>query len=192
MPDCAERTEANLNTLFARYPDIKFNSTSDLFDGGHDKEHFSSPCSNITDHDETLLSTDSASTANTTPLRPIPRTADAPDVPNLADFLEEVEGTDLPAGSKEGFKTLARQMKELARLLVPSSGQYFDGYANSNREQFLGRSRSILARLHDSNNRLEEQVRNISYIRSLAPFTVEPAQRDMWSIYRQRARLIVK
>lgn len=191
MPESVEGTGAEPNALFARYPDIKFNPASDFFDGTHDKEHFSSPCSNNTDHEESLLSADSVSTANTTPLRPTPRTPDAGVVPTLANFMQHVERTDLPDVCKDWFKVLGRQMNDLARLLVPSDGR-LEGYANSRREQVLDRSQPLLARLQDSNNRLEERVQNILHIRSLAPFTVEPAQQDVWSIYRQRANLVVK
>ncbi|EXJ81723.1 hypothetical protein A1O1_07788 [Capronia coronata CBS 617.96] len=190
MSNLVQRTKSDLDTLFTRFPDIKFDEASNLIEETHDKEHFSSPCSNNTDHDESLLSIQSTSTANTTPLRPMPRAAEALDVPNLADFLQHVDSTDLPAICKDWLKSLGRQVFDLARILLPTSRDVA-GHANSHRQEILDQSRPILVQLQDVDNRLQEQVRNIAYIKSLAPFVVEPAPQDTWTIYRQRAKLIV-
>ncbi|KAL2434723.1 hypothetical protein ABEF95_003956 [Exophiala dermatitidis] len=191
MPGPHERPENNLTTLFERYPDITFDATTDLLDPECDREHFSSPCSNLTDHDEAHHSVESDSTANTTPLRPQPQRVQTAYMPDHSDFLVEVEGADLPEVCKHGFRTLAYHIAELTTLLVLLNGRLSSAYAKTNREAILAHSQDMLVQLRDANNMLAEHVRNDSYIKSLALFTIEPAQQDVWTIFRQRAQVIV-
>jgi hypothetical protein len=46
--------------------------------------------------------------------------------------------------------------------------------------------------LRRANLNVKDEVNNISFLKGLAPFVVIPSEQDLWSNYRQMARLIVE
>ncbi len=193
MAGSLDLTDTDLSDLFDRYPDIKFDSTDDLIPGCDISEHFSSPCSNATNHDATPTSKrNAASTAHTTPLRPIEGCSEDSDLPTVDIFLEGLDKADLPLMSKEGFGRLAREMTILAASLVPVDGDYYGSYVDSNKTKIHYQAQSILEQLKQANDKVTDEIDNIQWVRTRAPFMVEPAMQDLWCNYRQRAKLIAQ
>ncbi|EXJ69621.1 uncharacterized protein A1O5_07657 [Cladophialophora psammophila CBS 110553] len=190
MANSTEATEADLSALFDRYPDINFDTTGDLIFSSGISEHFSSPCSNATDHNDTPVSKDSTSTAHTTPLRPNLCSADALDSPTLDLFLKQLTNADLPLMCKEAFESLAQEIAGLGSLLVPTNGDHYNGYVDSNKLKILSQIRSMSVQLQQSADKVTEQINNIDFVKTRAPFTVDPSSQDLWCTYRQRAILI--
>ncbi|KAK5189872.1 hypothetical protein LTR99_004145 [Exophiala xenobiotica] len=189
MPESIDLSESTLFSLYARYPEIKFESSHEL---RVTDENFSSPCSNVTDHDDTRLSRESGSTAYTTPLRSQPSFVEPPEGPNLAEFLERVRDTNLPDVCKNGFSDLARVIEDLSFLLSHSCSRTLDHPPRLDKEEILRQSDPLMKLLRRANLNVKDEVNNISFLKGLAPFVVIPSEQDLWSNYRQMARLIVE
>lgn len=193
MPDSIELLESDLSCLFARYPDINFDVAAEFVSEPVASDHFSSPSSdNDTDRDETPGTKLSISTAHTTPLRSPPRTARPSDQRNVEAFFRQVNSADLPAACQGGFKVLATEMRDLGAMLLPGNGPCLKGYNPIIIAKISWRSQAMLARLQESNCNVTEQVNNVDFVKSRAPFTIDPAVQDLWCNYRQRARLIAE
>ncbi|KIX96340.1 uncharacterized protein Z520_08118 [Fonsecaea multimorphosa CBS 102226] len=190
MAVSAEAIETDLSALFDRYPDINFDTTGDVISSSGISEHFSSPCSNVTDHDDTPVSNDSTSTAHTTPLRPSLRSGEALELPTLDRFLEQLAKADLPMTCKEVFEGFAQAMAALGSLVVPTNGDHLGGYISSKKQKILAQTRLMSVQLRQSVLNVTEQINNIDFVKSRAPFTANPSKEDLWCIYRQRAVLI--
>ncbi len=184
--------EPDLSCLFARYPDISFDVAEEFLPQPVVNEHFSSPCSNDTDHGDTPSTKASASTAHTTPVRPSSRSVEPSSFLNVGIFFQKIKIADLPTHCKEGFQILASEMWDLSSTLLGSDNHHSERYMKLNKQKTLWTSRSLLARLEKYNSNVLEQVSNIAFIKTRAPFTVEPSLQDLWCIYRQRAILIAK
>ncbi|KIW22327.1 uncharacterized protein PV07_12224 [Cladophialophora immunda] len=190
MANSADAIETDLSALFDRYPDINFDTTGDGVASSAISEHFSSPCSNATDHDDTPVSNDSVSTAHTTPLRPSLCSAAALEFPTLELFLEQLAVADLPVTCKEAFESLAQDVAGLGSLLGPTKGDHPGGYAACNKQKILEQIRLLAARLQQSVDNVTDNINNVDFVKTRAPFTAEPSEQDLWCIYRQRAVLI--
>lgn len=190
MSGFTELSELDLSSLFAHYPDISFDLPEDCLAEAVVTDYFSSPCSNDINHDDTPDSKQSVYTANTTPLRPSPTATDCLDFLTVESFLEHIKAADLPDVCKDGFSGLAKEMREFGSLLVPPSGCQFRYSLDT--QKVLWQGRSTLSQLQESNSKIIEQIRNITYVKTRAPFTVEPAAQDIWCNYRQRAILIAE
>ncbi|KAJ9603103.1 hypothetical protein H2200_012398 [Cladophialophora chaetospira] len=191
MAGSLDLTDTDLSDLSDRYPDIKFDVADDFVPDCTISEHFSSPCSNSTDHDATPTSKkNTASTAHTTPLRPLSHCAPESDIPTLDLFLEDISNADLPLISKEGFACLAQEMTILGALLVPESGDLHAGSIKSNKPKIHHQTQMMLSQLQKARDRVTDEIDNVDWIITRAPFTVEPAHEDLWCNYRQRGQLI--
>ncbi|KIW74359.1 hypothetical protein Z517_12299 [Fonsecaea pedrosoi CBS 271.37] len=190
MADSAEATDTDLSALFDRYPDINFDTTGDIVSSSEISEHFSSPGSNATDHDDTPISHDSTSTAHTTPLRPSLRSAEILESPTLDLFLEHVASADLPLTCKEAFESLARATAGLGWLLVPTDGDPAGVHVACNKQKILALSRFMSAQLRQSVVNVTEHINNVDFVKTRAPFTADLSEGDLWCIYRQRSVLL--
>lgn len=192
MPESIDLSESALFSLYARYPEIKFESSQELL---VTDENFSSPCSNVTDRDDTQISREPESTAYTTPLRSKPsfvEPAEGPEGPNLAEFLEQVRDARLPDVCKNGFSDLARMIEDLSFLLSHSRSQTLEQPLRLDKQEILRQSDPLLKLLRRANLNVKDEVNKVSCIKGLAPFMVIPSEHDLWSNYRQMARLIVE
>ncbi|KIW62292.1 hypothetical protein PV04_10476 [Phialophora macrospora] len=192
MAGSLDITDSDLSDLFDRYPDIKFDAAEDFVPACEISEHFSSPCSSTANHRDTPSSKNANSTAHTTPVRPGPLCVKEPDLPTLELFLEQIENADLPLTSKEDFGNLAREMTMLGSLLVPDRGDYYEVYVDSHKPKMFSRIQSILTQIQQANNKVADEIDNIEFVKARAPFTIEPERQDLWSNYRQRAKLIAE
>lgn len=187
MPESINLTETELFSLYARYPEIRFQSSEEKL---KEKEE-SSPRSNNTDRDEAHVSAGSTSTAHTTP----PPTnasfwheSDA----SVRRFFENAQKSDLPESCRTGFTLIGKEITELGSLLSSHGQSESRGSRGLGAGRILRQSGPLLVQLRQCNSRIDEQIQNISFIKSLAPFTVVPSQQDLWCNYRQRAQLITK
>lgn len=187
MAEPPEIEDSEFVALCAQYLDLKFDLTQEQPEPDHDHDHFSSPCSNDTDQDGTCHSKQSASTAHTTPLRPNPRLVEEPDFSSLPTFLLHLQYSDMPHASKDLFAMLAGHVCEISSLLVPNARVHEDSIG-----AVIDHSNAIIAQIQQSAKQIQDQIHNIAYIKSLAPFEVHPTSIDLWCNYRQMVQLIVK
>lgn len=185
MADPPELEDAEFVTLCARYLNLKFDLTDEPTE--NDQEDFSSPCSCDTDDGATRISNQSASTARTTPLRPIPRVVEEQEFTTISTYLQHLAYADLPPASKRAFESLAYSIQEIASLLLSNNRLDMD-IASA----VIAHGGAIARQVQHSILRVKEQLSNVAFIKRLAPFEVLPASFDLWCNYRQKAQLIVQ
>ena len=192
MAGSLDLTDSDLSDLFDRYPDINFDTAEDFVPTGEIGEHFSSPSSANTNNHDTPPPKNGTSTAHTTPNWPRTRDIDGCGWPSLETFLADVDAIDLPSMSKEGFKSLARGMTKLGSLLVSDAGELNKVYLDSNRPKIQNHTQSIVRQLRQSRDTVKDELDSIDFVKTRAPFMVEPTMPDLWCNYRQRAKLIAE
>ncbi|OAP54153.1 hypothetical protein AYL99_11688 [Fonsecaea erecta] len=190
MANPPEVPETDLSALFERYPEINFDTTEDILSSSGLSENFSSPCSNVTDHDDTTISNTSTSTAHTTPLRPSLRSAKAVEFSTLNGFLEDLARAHLPVTCKEAFEGLAQAMATLGSFLVPPNAEDLGSDISCNKQQILANVRWMSDQLRQSALNVAEQINNVDFVKTRGLFTVNPSEQYLWCIYRQRCFLI--
>lgn len=189
MDNCETISESELSSLYERYPEIKFEINEEPLIAG---SHFSSPCSNGTDGDNTQLSEESESTACTSPFHRRSPISGSHDGHAMLDFLQDVQRANLPESCRNGFSNLTRLVDSLGRLFPSQTDQHFKLSRVLDNQEILVQSEALLEQLHQVNLNVEEQVNNIAFVRGLAPFTVNPSEQDLWTNYRQKVQLIVQ
>jgi hypothetical protein len=102
-------------------------------------------------------------------------------------FLNEVESADFPLMSKEAFESLAREVVVLGGLLISASGDYYQGYAESNKLKIHHGTKSLLRQLQQASDKVVDEIGNVDFVKTGAPLTVDPAMQDLWCNYWQRA-----
>lgn len=185
MAEPPDIEDSEFVALCAHYLDLKFELIQDQPE--HDQDHFSSPCSNDTDQGRTRHSKQSVSTARTTPLRPSPRLAEEPDFYSIPSFLRHLQYSDMPQASKHLFRTLADRIWEISSSLLSDSHIHEDAIG-----ALINHTNAILVQMQQSSEQIRDQIHNIAYIKTLAPFKVHPTSIDLWCNYRQMVQLIVK
>lgn len=171
--------------LCAQYLDLKFDLVQDQPE--HEQHHFSSPCSNDTDQDSTGHSKQSASTTRTTPLRPSPHLVEEPDLSSVPSFLLHVQYSDLSQASKDFLRCLADHIWGISSLLGSEYHLHLGAVS-----ALVNHANTISAQVKRSSAQVQDQISNIAYIKTLAPFEVHATPIDLWCNYRQMIQLIVK
>lgn len=190
-PDVSVR-HPDLSDLFKRYPDINFDAPEDFAASpAMNDHHFSSPCSDTTDHEATPAK-NSTSTAHTTPLHHMSCASATSDLLAVDEVLDMLDNTDLPLESKQGFERLAQSVAVLGSFFIPDPNDKYEGFVHLNKQEITRYGQSIVAQLQQSNNKVRDNIDNIGMLTACAPFTVRPAIEDLWCIYRQRAKLITQ
>jgi hypothetical protein len=193
MAGSIELTDTDLSQLFQRYPDISFDHVDDFTPSSTITETFSSPCSNTTDHDDSFTSKKTTSTAHTTPIRREKAPPEHHEAVSHERFLRRLENVDLPVKSKDELETLAKEVIDLGALIVPTDGEYNDGFLASNSKQILHAADELLVQLKGADTKVAEENENLEFVRTRALFTItDLAGQDLWCIYRQRAKLIAQ
>lgn len=169
--------------LCAQYLDLKF----DLVQDRHEPDGpFSSPGSNDTDRDTTRHSKESASTARTTPLRPRPSVEES-GLRTVPSFLLHVQHSDLSQASKDSFRCLANHIMEMNSLLRSDHRLRSETF-----DAMVDHANAMYTQVRRSSEQVQEQINNIAYVKTLAPFEIHPTPIDIWCNYRQKMQLIVK
>jgi hypothetical protein len=107
-------------------------------------------------------------------------------------FLNEVESADFLLMSKEAFESLAREVVVLGGLLISASGDYYQGYAESNKLKIHHGTKSLLRQLQQASGKAVDEIGNVDSVKTGAPSTVDPAMQDLYCNYRQRAKQITQ
>jgi hypothetical protein len=177
--DALAMTERELFSLYARYPEITFESecTERLPEC---VEHFSSPRSNTEDVNDDSFQA-SSSTRHTTPLRH--------DLSNSSNdeytaFNRQLRDCDLPQASVQYFNSLEVRFVQIGRYLNHDDAE--------SPEFILQVSDLLVKQMRDSANSVNEQIHTISWVAELAPFNILPTDVALWSNYQQRASLVSK
>jgi hypothetical protein len=179
--DALAMAERELFSLYARYPEITFESecTERLPEC---VEHFSSPRSNAEDVNDDSFQA-SSSTRHTTPLRH--------DLFNTSNdeytaFCRQLRDSDLPQANVQYFNSLAARFIQIGRYL---NHRHDDAESI---DFILQVADSLVTQMQNSANSVDEQIHTISWVAELAPFNILPTDVALWSNYQQRAGLVSK
>jgi hypothetical protein len=183
--DALAMTERELFSLYARYPEITFDS--EIKSECTDKlpecvEHFSSPRSIAEDPNEDSFQA-SSSTRHTTPIRH--------DLFNTSNdeytaFSRQLRDCDLPPANVQYFNSLAARFLQIGRYL---------NHPNENDDStsfILQVADSLVKQMRNSASSVDVQIHTISWVADLAPFNILPTDVALWSNYQQRASLVSK
>lgn len=132
----------------------------------------------------------SDATTRTTPLRHDAAALPGPrPVPEFSVFVQRLNESNLPQKAIDYFRSMGNKILQVGRLLFPPTGNI------SIPKEDLREAREVcdhmVSLLESSCLRVKDQIDNIAYILTLAPFTVRPAPEDLWPNYKQMAELII-
>jgi hypothetical protein len=179
--DEIDLTNRELVSLFIQYPDMPH------MPGDDDAE--SAVASDF--GEDVDISTLSDTTTRTTPLRNDPAALlGSRPMAEFPVFMQRLNESNLPQKAIDYFKSLGHMILQIGRLLFPPTGNI------SVTQEDLQEARNIcghmISLLEPSCQRVNDQIDNIAYILTLAPFTAQPAPEDLWSNYKQMAELIIE
>jgi hypothetical protein len=178
--DEIDLTNREFVSLFIQYPDMP-----DILDDDDE----STPTSDFGEGADT--STWSDTTAHTTPLRNDPvALLGSRQLPEFPAFMQRLDKSNLPQKALDYFQSLGYMILQVSRLLFSPTGSL-----SVTREDLQVASNICLAMislLKSSCQRVINQIDNVTYILTLAPFSVQPAPEDLWANYTQMADLIIE
>lgn len=189
------RTDRKLFSLYTTYPELNYDP-EDCKAGTVSKSPSqtacfeSSPSSDHQGHDETDTSHQSNSTAHTTPIRPALVHGEARDQnEGFNDYLRHVQESDLPQECIVYFSWLGRSITDLGRHLF-GIGHTLTPDGNRRRVDML--TKSIFDHIVYSTEQVDGQIRRLLHMISLGIFTCTPSEPYLWSVYRQRAQIVIR
>jgi len=166
--------------LFIQYPDMP-----DMPDGDDE----STPASNF--GEDADISTLSDRTTHTTPLRNDPVVLlGSRQLPEFPAFMQRLNESNLPQKALDHFKSLGYMILQVSRLLFPPTDNL--SVSREDLQEASNICRAMVSLLKSSCQRVNDQINNVTYILTLAPFNVQPAPEDLWANYTQMAELIIK
>lgn len=180
-------TNPELVSLYIQYPDMP-----DMSDGDDDDDDDDDKSAAASDFGEDIDATTlSDTTTRTTPLRQDAAALLGPrPVSEFSILVQRLNESNLPQKAIDYFRSIGTKILQIGRLLHPPTGNI------SVTKEDLGEARHIcggmISLLESSCQRVNDQIDNIAYILTLAPFTVRPAPEDLWSNYKQMAELIIE
>jgi hypothetical protein len=169
--DEIDLTNRELVSLFIQYPDMP-----DMPD----------------DDDESAAASDFGEDAtHTTPLRndPVALLGSRP-LPEFSVFTQRLDESNLPQKAIDYFKSLGHMILQIGRLLFPPTGNM--SVPKEDLQEAGNLCGLMVSLLESSRQRVNDQIDNVAYILTLAPFTVQPAPEDLWANYKQMAELIIE
>ena len=175
--DEIDLTNRDLVSLFLQYPDLA------------DDDDESTAASDFgEDVDASILSN---TTTHTTPLRndPVPFLGSRPP-PEFPAFIHRLNESNLPKKAVDYLNSLGHMVLQIGRLLFPPTGNLSVKKHDLQEARIL--CRHMVSLLESSCERVNDQIDNVGYILTLAPFTVQPAPEDLWANYKQMAALIIE
>lgn len=136
-------------------------------------------------------STSSDKTTHTTPLRNDPvALLGSRQLPEFPAFMQRLNESNLPQKALDYFKSLGHMILQVSRLLFPPAGSL--SVTREDLQEASNICRAMVSLLKSSCQRVNDQIDNVTYILTLAPFTVQPAPEDLWANYTQMAELIIE
>ena len=181
--DGIDLTNRELVSLFIQYPDM-------VNLPGDDDSQSGDSSDSEEDVDATTLS---ATTNHTTPLRNEPLTVLMVSPRPAAEypaFLQRLNQSNLPKRAIDYFTALGQIILQIGQTLFPPTGNM--SVNQDALEEVCNMSDHLVSLLESSCQRVNDQIDNIAYILTLAPFAVQPTPEDLWPNYKQMAELIVK
>jgi hypothetical protein len=186
--DEIDLTNPELVSLYIQYPDMPDMPDDDDDDVDNDDDKSAAASDFGEDIDATTLSD---TTTRTTPLRQDAAALLGPrPVSEFSILVQRLSESNLPQKAIDYFRSIGTKILQIGRLLHPPTGNI------SVTKEDLREARHICgdvtSLLESSCQRVNGQIDNIAYILTLAPFTVRPAPEDLWSNYKQMAKLIIE
>jgi hypothetical protein len=179
--DEIDLTDRELMSLFVQYPDMP--------DMPEEDDNESAVASDFGEDADT--STWSDTTTHTTPLRndPVALPGSGP-LPEFSVFMRRLNESSLPQRATDYFRSLGHMILQIAWLLFPPGGNI--SVTKENFQEVRDICGHMISLLESSRQRVKDQIDNVAYILTLAPFTVQPAPEDLWANYKQMAELIIE
>ena len=175
--DEIDLTNRDLASLFLQYPDLADDDNESAADSDFGEDVDASNLSNTTTH--------------TTPLRndPVPLLGSRTP-PEFPAFIQRLNESNLPAKAVVYLKSLGHMVLQIGRLLYSPTGNLSVKKQDLQEARIL--CRHMVSLLDSSCERVNDQIDNVGYILTLAPFTIQPAPEDLWANYKQMAALIIE
>ena len=191
-------------SLFVHYPDLDFDPEAetnadkmhkhhpshDANDAGYSYSHFSSPESNLTEHEESESFLTSSSTTHTTPSRHPTFGASSSHADEYTSYNVLLSKSDLPSVTVDYFENLGQQVVHLGSL-VQHLSQRQDPFSLEF-DSIVKHSAWLHSQLASSHKSTTAQISTIESLLLLRTFAITPTDLSVWSIYRQRIQLITK
>ena len=175
--DEIDLTNRDLVSLFLQYPDMP------------DDDNESAAASDFGEDADT--STLSDTTTRTTPLRNDPvALLGSRALSEFSAFTQRLNESNLPQKATDYFRSLGNMILQIGRLLFPPISN--TSVTKQDLREASNLCRQMASLLESSCQRVTEQIDNVAYILTLAPFTVRPAPEDLWANYKQMAELIIE
>jgi len=164
---------------------IQDSDTPEMPDGNDE----STPTSDF--REDADASTLSGTTTHTTPLRNDPvALLGSRQLPEFPAFMQRLNESNLPPKALDYFKSLGYMILQVSWLLFPPTGSL--SVTRKDLQEARNICRAMVSLLKSSCQRVNDQIDNVTYILTLAPFTVQPAPEDLWANYMQMAELIIE
>lgn len=180
----------HLLPLYALYPDITFDTPRKLTTPerpGTSAESDSSPISTAAEEGQTSFC--SNSTAQTTPLRhQLFQSQNVTAHDTIESYLHLVRHADLPGPCLQYFANLAQSVDTVSTGFIPST----NGRHRINNAFFLDLCETLLTEIKVPLDKTTEQITQINRLQSLVIFQATASDQCLWTVYRQRAELIVR
>lgn len=186
--DEIDLTNRALVSLFIQYPDM-----DDPPDGDLDDDCPTASSNFGSEDDDIESSMLSNTTTRTTPLRNDLVLSPADHPPPLAEypaFVEKLNGSGLPQRAVAYFSVLANKMLQIGDLLFPPIGNV--NVSTESLHEICTTCRYLISLLESSCQRVTDQIDNVAFILTLAPFTVQATPEDLWANYKQMTELIIE
>jgi hypothetical protein len=178
--DEIDLTNRELVSLFLQYPDMS--------DDDDDDDDSATASNSGEEADSTTLSD---TTTRTTPLRndPAAELGSRP-LQVFSVFSQRLDESNLPQKAIDYFRSLGYIIVHIGRLLFPPTSNI--AVTKQDLLEASNKCGQLFSLLESSCQRVNEQIENVAYILTLAPFTVRPAPEDLWANYKQMAELIIE
>ena len=166
--------------LFIQYPDMP--------DMADDRDESTASLGFGEDADTSALPD---TTTHTTPLRnDLAALLGSSLPPEFPAFMQRLNESNLPQKAFDYFKSLGHMILQVSRLLFPPTGSL--SVTREGLQEASNICRAMISLLKSSCRRVDDQISNVAYILTLAPFNVQPAPEDLWANYTQMAELIIE
>jgi hypothetical protein len=110
--------------------------------------------------------------------------------PEFPAFMQRLSESNLSQKAFDYFKSLGHMILQVSWLLFPPTGSL--SITREGLQEAGNICRTMISLLKSSCRRVDDQIGNVAYILTLAPFNVQPGDEDLWANYTQMAELIIE
>ena len=182
-------TDRDLVSLYMKYPEMSLAFEDDDDDDQEKEQSFEGVDNASAIFSSPTSSFQTISTAETTPPRFDPVIAAfTTETDDYQAFLELLKKAELPSSTRTYFTSLVNRIRRISCLLfspqeTTSTTAMFT--------EVLDHCHILTDSLKPSCGKVEEQLANLIFVRSLAPFNVSPQASHAWTNYCQMAELLI-